>query len=303
MSDPARILLIGGSGFLSGTLAQQAVSQGHQVWAVTRGQRPLPEGVTPIVADRRNPESLQNAIQDTGLEWDFAVDCICYDPEDAAPAIAVLKNRTPHLVFVSTDFVFDPYHRVFPQPEETEHYLADGYGGKKRLCELEYLNGDTGDMAWTVARPCHIYGPGSKLGCLPLHGRDDDLIAKIQAGKSLQLVGGGHFLQQPILARDLSDLILSFRNNTQTYNEIFCTPGAETIESREFYGIIADVLGVARPPIEEISVHQFLEENPGQATFCCHRIYSQDKLKASGAKVPATPVAQGLQEHVESLLS
>ena len=31
-------------------------------------------------------------------------------------------------------------------------------------------------MQWTILRPCHIYGPGSQLGCLPLHGRDPKLI-------------------------------------------------------------------------------------------------------------------------------
>ena len=35
-----KVLVIGGSGFLSGTLARTALSQGHQVWTITRGQRP-----------------------------------------------------------------------------------------------------------------------------------------------------------------------------------------------------------------------------------------------------------------------
>lgn len=39
----AKILVIGGSGFVSGTLARTARDQGHEIWIVTRGQKPHPE--------------------------------------------------------------------------------------------------------------------------------------------------------------------------------------------------------------------------------------------------------------------
>ena len=45
ISSPS-ILLVGGSGFVSGALARLAVSQGYRVWTVTRGQHALPAGVT-----------------------------------------------------------------------------------------------------------------------------------------------------------------------------------------------------------------------------------------------------------------
>jgi nucleoside-diphosphate-sugar epimerase len=302
MSNPSNILLIGGSGFLSGTVARLAVAQGHKVWAITRGQRPMPKGVTPITADRRDTTAFSQAIESAGIEWDLVIDGIAYDPEHAQQDISVFRNKTPHLIFVSTDFVFNPAHRTFPQTEETDHYLPDGYGGKKRLCELEFLNDDTQDMNWTVVRPCHIYGPGSKLGCLPKHGRDDHILDRIRSGESLQLVGAGHFLQQPILARDLADLMLSMCGNTNTHNQIYCAAGPDIIESSQYYNIIADILGVNHPLIQEIPVTDFLTEHPGQLTFCCHRIYSLDKLKESGAKAPSTPITQGLKEHVESLL-
>lgn len=302
MSSPANILLIGGSGFVSGTTARRATAEGHHVWAVTRGLRPLPEGVRPIVADRKDRDGFAKAIASAKQTWDLVIDGIGYDPEDAQQDIAVFRDKTPHIVFISTDFVFDPAYRIFPQPEEARHFLKDGYGGKKRQCEIEFINGNTGAMHWSVVRPCHIYGPGSKLGCLPKHGRDDQIIDRIRKGEPLHLVGGGYFLQQPILARDLADLMLSLRGNPKTYGQIFQAAGPDIIESRQYYNLIADVLGVPHPPVEEIRVCDFLAENPGQVTFCCHRIYSLDKLRAAGARVPSTPIAQGLKEHAESLL-
>lgn len=299
----ADILLIGGSGFVSGTTANQALEQGHNVWAITRGKRPLADGITPITVDRDDREAFSNAISALNQKWDLVIDGIGYDPEDAQQDIAVFRDKTDHLVFISTDFVFDPAHRKFPQLEESDYYLPDIYGGKKRQCELEFINGDTGNMNWTIVRPCHIYGPGSKLGCLPNHGRDDNLIEHIREGKPLELVGGGHFLQQPILAKDLANLMLSLLGNAKTYGEIFQAAGPEIIESREFYFLIADILDVDHPKIIELPVGEYLKENPGRASFCCHRIYSLDKLKTTGATVPATPVYDGLKEHVQSLLS
>lgn len=294
------LLILGGSGFVSGTLARRAVAQGHRVWTVTRGQRPLPDGVTPLIADRRDQTAFEQAVASARTEWDLVVDCIGYDPADARQDIAVFRSRTPHLIFVSTDFVYDPARRRFPQGEEADAYASDGYGGQKRLCELEFVHGDTGDMAWTILRPCHIYGPGSLLGCLPLHSRDPQLLARLRAGEPLRLVGGGHFLQQPILAGDLTDLILSLAGNEKTHRQTFCAAGPDILESRDYYRIIADLLGVELK-IEEIPVRQRLTEHPDAAPFLCHRIYDLTRLRSIGAKVPATPVAQGLREHVESL--
>lgn len=297
-----KILSIGGSGFVSGTLARTALSQGHEIQVVTRGQRELPEGVKGIVADRKDRDGFAAAIAQQSGEWDLVVDCIGFDPEDAKQDVECFRGRTPHIAFISTDFVFDPKHRMFPQPEETEHYATEGYGGKKRACEEVLAGADLGDTAWTVVRPCHIYGPGSKLGCLPHHGRDEQIIDRIRSGETLKLVGGGYFLQQPILARDLCDLLLSLPGNTETYGKIFCAAGPDIIESRTYYDEIARVLGVSPAPIEEIDVQAHLAENPGAAPFMCHRIYSLERLRASGAAAPSTPFTTGIREHVESLV-
>lgn len=297
-----RILSIGGSGFVSGTLARAAIADGHEVEVVTRGQRELPDGVSGIVADRKDRAAFAETIAGLSGDWDLVVDCIGFDPEDAEQDVACFRDRASQIVFISTDFVFDPAHRVFPQPEETEHYTTEGYGGKKRQCERVLSEADLGRTEWTVIRPCHIYGPGSKLGCLPLHGRDDEIIDRIRKGETLKLVGGGYFLQQPILARDLADLILSCAGNSNTYGQIFCAAGPDIIESRTYYDEIARVLDVPPAPIEELDVQGHLAENPGAAPFMCHRIYSLARLEASGAAAHSTPFSTGIREHVESLI-
>lgn len=297
-----KLLIIGGSGFVSGTLARIALEQGHLVTTVTRGQRKVPEGVQSIIVDRKEREAFAEAIESHGGEWDLVADCIGFAPEDARQDIECLKNRARHLVFISTDFVFDPSDRVYPQPEDGAYRADNSYGHKKRLCELEILNADTGNMDWTILRPCHIYGPGSLLGCLPTHGRDPDLLQKMKAGQPLALVGGGHFLQQPIFAPDLAALILSCAGNKSCQGGIFNAAGPDIIESKKYYEIIADVLGV-RTSFVEIPVDEHLKVSPSQDAFLCHRIYDLTRLKEAGLKAPSTSIQDGLRLHAESLLN
>lgn len=295
-----QVLIIGGSGFVSGTMARAARDAGHEVTIVTRGQRPVPDGVRALTADRKEREVFATVIEEAGGTWDLAVDCIGYQAEDARQDVEVLGPRVGHLVFISTDFVFDPPRRAFPQPFDNPYFLTgEGYGPGKRACEEVLLSADT-PMRWTVLRPCHIYGPGSQLGCLPAHGRDPELIARMAAGEPLRLVGGGHFLQQPIFVRDLAGLALSVLDSDLAHRGIFCAAGPDIIESRRYYEIIAAELGV-EAHIEEIPVAEARVEHPEWASFLCHRIYDLTPLRLAGLRVPSTPIVAGLREHVASL--
>ena len=295
-------LIIGGSGFFSSTLARVAHAHGHHVWALTRGHQPLPDGVIGLVADRHNQAAFLRAIAEVDQHWDLVVDCIAFDPVDAHQDLAVFAKRARQLVLVSTDFVYHPAHRRLPQTEDSDEYTVEGYGGNKRRCERAFVDAGSGALPWTIVRPCHIYGPGSQLGCLPLHARDPQLIARLSAGEPLHLVGGGHFLQQPILARDLAELILSMAGNPLTYGQVFCAAGPEIIESRDYYRVIATILGVDLG-IEEVAVAEYLGAHPEAAPYLCHRIYDLTKLHDAGLRLPGTPLELGLREHVRSLLA
>lgn len=303
-----RVLVIGGSGHVSGAVVRAAVERGDEVWAVTRGQRErAAPGVTWLTADRQAAGAMEQAVAAQGVVWDLVVDCIGFDLPHMEQDVELFRQRARHLVFISTDFVYDPARRTFPQPEETDHYATGGegsqdYGHKKRQCELALAAADTGEMAWTVMRPCHIYGPTSQLGCLPLHGRDPQLIDKLRAGEALHLVGGGHFLQQPVLVGDLARAILSVGGHGGAAGRIYNVAGPDIVESWQYYQMVADALGVGLE-VEEVSVQAYRAANPGHAPFLCHRIYDLSRLGASGLVAPATPLAEGLRLHVEGLLA
>lgn len=296
-----QILILGGSGFLSGTLARRAVADGHRVTVVTRGQRDLPDGVDSIVVDRTDRPAFAEAL--SNRKADLVVDCIGFQRDDATQDLDVFGGRVAHLVFVSTDFVYDPAQRRFPEREEGGAYLqSDDYGGRKRRCELKFLESQPTETSWTVFRPGHIYGPGSRLGCLPNAARDPELVPNLQAGRPLQLVAEGRFLQQPVFAPDFAELILSVPGCDAARNRIFCLGGPAAIESVHYYQILADALEVELR-VEPLDTQAWLAEHPQAAPFCCHRFYDLTALRSSGLKAPTTPLEVGLQVHLDSVLA
>ncbi len=297
-----KMLVIGGSGFVSGAMVRDALAAGHEVWGLSRGNKPVPAGATAITADRHDAAAFAKAVADAGVTWELVIDCIGFNADDARQDMQVFAGRTKHLAFISTDCVISGERRPWRVDETYEHFTSSPYGANKRAAEQALIDAGTDRLPWTVLRPGHIYGPGSQLGCLPLHGRDPKLIDRLRAGEPLKLIGGGHLLQQPICVHDLTAMALGCADNERAVGEIYMAPGADVIASWVYYRIIADVLGVELR-IEETSISGFLEANPTMDGFTCHRAYDDSKARSHGLSMPATPLAEGLQKHVEWMLS
>lgn len=293
-----KLLMIGGSGGLSGCLARRAMEQGHEVWAVTRGKRPLPEGVHSICADRGDEEQFRLALLGQGMKWDAALDCICMKASHAQQDLAVLPEVTGRLVVISTDSVYDPLHKEVPQAENTDYYeRGEDYAGNKRRMEEVFLKDKTSGFCWTIFRPGHIYGPGFMLGCFPEHSRQPELLDHIRAGRPLRLVGGGKYLTQPIFVEDLAQCMLDCLDQQGTFNEIFCIGGPAAVPNREYYELIGKITG---HPVtfQEIPEKGYREAHPEYSGHLCDRSYSLDKLKHAGVKLPGTSLEEGLRNHI-----
>jgi len=297
-TTPLRILIIGGSGFVSGTLARMAMDRGHEVTVVTRGQRAVPSGVAAVTVDRNDRVEFARRIPSLA-EWDLVVDAIGYTPDDARQDVEVFGGRTRRLIFISTDFVYDPNSRRIPRTEHGTAYATDGYGGLKRQAEVILEQTPVALLPWTILRPSHIYGPGSLPGCLPMHGRDPHLIEHILESRPLRLVEGGRFLQHPVFAPDLADTILSAAGNTGAIGRVLNIAGPDVIGSHAYFRMLGKLLE-REVTIEAVPVGDFLAEHPEKAPFCCDRVYDLTALKASGLRVPATSLECGLRQQLNS---
>lgn len=297
-----KALIIGGSGGLSGRLAVLA-KESYDVWTLTRGKRPLPEGVTPITADREDSVTFKDAVFGQNIRWDVVFDCICMNELHAEQDLQVLSKVTDRLVVISTDSVYDPKKKRTPQNEQGIFIEEQGapsactYAGNKRKMEhifLDYFK-NASNLNVTLFRPGHIYGPGFLLGCFPEHSRQDNLLQLIANNEPLRLVGGGIYLTQPIFVDDLAHAMLNCVDKEKTYNEIFCIGGPEAVENKCYYEIIGELLGKT-VTVTEISLTGYAETHPGFAGHLCHRIYDLSKLKETGVPLPSTTLYDGMKQ-------
>lgn len=295
-----KLLLIGGSGQLSGRLAQMALEQGHDVWTVTRGVRPLPDGVHSLVADREDADALHNALTAEDIRWDALLDCVCHTPHHAQVDLQAAAPFVNRMVIVSTDSVYSPYHKNVPQDEWAETYMADGgYGHNKRLMEQVFEVSEP-QIRWTIFRPGHILGPGFWLGCFPEQSRQPDLLQQIRSGKPMRLVGGGAFLIHPIFVDDMAQAMLDCIDKPAAHREIFCIGGPEAVPNRRYYELIGKITGCP-VTFEEIPLEGYLEAHPEYSGHLCHRCYTLEKMRNAGIPLPATTLEEGLRRHIRWL--
>ncbi len=301
-----KALIIGGSGGLSGRLAALAKDE-YEVWAVTRGQRPLGDGIHLLKADRNDTENFKKTILEADTNWDIVFDCICMNEKHALQDLNVFPGITKRLVVISTDSVYDPLRKDTPQKEDGYFVEEEGepetltYAGNKRRMEHIFINnfGST-TLAVTLFRPGHIYGPGFLIGCYPEHSRQKELPQLILDKEPISLVGGGIYLTQPIFVDDLANSMLDCADKQGTYNRIFCIGGPKAVENRRYYEIIGQLLD-REVNMKEIPLTGYLEEHPEYSGHLCHRIYDLSALRDAGVQLPDTSLETGLKIHLNSL--
>ena len=172
MSGTARVLILGGTAWLGGEVARQAVAAGHDVTCLARGESgSAPAGVTWVRADRNAPEAYREVAD---RRWDLVVD-VSRQPGQVRTAVAALADRAAHWVFVSTGSVYADHSGPVAGPDSTLLPALDGdvasmedYGPGKVACERLCRDARGDDLL--VARSGLIAGhgdPSDRFGYWP----------------------------------------------------------------------------------------------------------------------------------------
>ncbi len=159
-----RILVLGGTLFLSRAVAADAVARGHDVTCAARGESgPVPDGATHVHLDREDPDW-------SGLAgpWDAVVD-VARTPSWVAAALDHLADA--HWTFVSSISVYADHSipdgtpetlpLLPPITEDVEQDTAEKYGSSKVGCEQDVLARAREAL---IVRPGLIIGPGDPSG-------------------------------------------------------------------------------------------------------------------------------------------
>ena len=209
-----KLLVLGGTRFLSREAAVQAVARGWDVTCACRGESgPVPDGATHLPWDRSDepPAALADGA------WDAVVD-VTRLPSHARTAVAAVPDA--HWVFVSTISVYpdnsSPDSDTLARPITEDVDLAvdpEAYGGMKVACEQVVRSGAP---SWVVARPGLIVGPGDPTGRFAYWPQ------RLARGGEVLAPGRPEDVVQVIDVRDLAAwlLVLAEERTTGTYDAV-----------------------------------------------------------------------------------
>jgi nucleoside-diphosphate-sugar epimerase len=199
------ILVMGGTEFVSSSLAKHLIDKGYTVDIFTRGMKPVRfEGVRyHIKGDRKSAKDLKTALWNK--KYDYVFDISAYTKEDVEKLVGSLnKDKLKKYIFCSSGAVYNASNEMikedFPRGENANWGV---YGRDKKEAE-DYLLSmwESEKLPVVIFRPTYIYGEGNNLY------RESYLFDRVTTGLAIPIPSGNTKTQ----FIHISDLVKSFES-------------------------------------------------------------------------------------------
>jgi nucleoside-diphosphate-sugar epimerase len=296
-----RCLVLGGSSFVGGRLVARLLDEGHDTAVLNRGRTGSPRpGVTQLIADRRDPDTIRAALADR--DWDAAFDVSGYimatDADNFLALLDVLDGRTGRYVFVSSVMAYAP-SGYFPWPE-TAPVTSDPpttYGGFKAFAEQALLErfAATG-FAATIARPAAIYGPENNI-----YDMESAMFLRLRRGLPILLPHQGLVLNSFGHVDELAAALLVMATHPDAPGEVFNISGVG-VTAGQYVQTLAEIAG-AVPDVRMVP-DQIIEKLDRPAycrlfTARHHSLIDMSKARSVLGLPPERPFREGHRETYE----
>ena len=292
-----RVLVIGGTEFISLHLVRALQRDGHEVCVLNRGRNPgrLPAGVRGLVCDRKDHAALRARL--AGERVDGLMD-IAYAPTTGADVEALLDalhGRVGHAVFVSTGRVHDhalpiPYHEDTPRSLYWGEYAKNKIEGEDACLRRHRERG----LPVTIVRPTHVYGP------LNTRNNETFFFDRLVRGRPVLVPGAGGWLRQFGHVEDLADAMARMLGAPAAFGRAYNVSGEEAITQIGFVELIADVI---KRPLTLVHVETPRGGTPvpfGQnLVYDCHAVYTTTRIRAELGIRPRYTLAAGIAQTFE----
>ena len=158
-----RVLVMGGTEFISLHLLQALQQRGHEVTVFNRGRHPdrLPAGVAAIAGDRKDHAALRERLGGAALRRRLRRHLRADAAARTWPRCVDALPASPHVLFVSTCRVYD-HALPIPYSEETAAQLLLGRlraAQDRRRGRAPRRATGTRGLPVTIVRPTHVMGP------------------------------------------------------------------------------------------------------------------------------------------------
>lgn len=283
-----KMLVMGGTSFVSKCFAMYAIEKGYTVDIFTRGRSQLDyEGVNEqIIGDRRNIEDLQKLSKKS---YDYVVDICAYTQDDVSMLSEALDTKNiKRYVLCSTCSVY-----MMPEdgkivdeesPKGFDKFYGGDYGYNKMKAEEYLLNSD---IPVTIFRPTYIYGEHNNIF------RDAYLFESIERGKvnTIEDIYPSQFVYVWDLVKSFESCLNNDKSIDQAYNVVNETPvnWSDWVEAG-FYAVgkRAKVCVFTQEMLKNTQEQVFPFGN-------ADIFFSGEKLKEHGLYVPKTSLREGLK--------
>lgn len=209
-----KVLVLGGTVFLSARVATDFLGRGHEVTCLSRSLATrAPQGAREVRADRAAGPQAYDGVRG---DWDVVID-VATDPRFVRDALDALGHGARHWTYISSCSVYADQNT--PDGDETQSVIApldvhdvsgpENYGASKSACESLCRAALEGRVL--IARPGLIVGPGDPSD------RGGYWPARFARGDQEVLVPQSRDLwSQQIDVRDLSQWLVSCAESNVT---------------------------------------------------------------------------------------
>lgn len=289
------ILVTGGTGFVSGALAEHLTKKGFTVDILTLGDKPLLfSGFrNHFIGDRHSSKFLQQCLHNKN--YDFVFDITAYTPDDIKKIISAINlSKLEKFVFCSSAAVYMPSNKIKKEdaPKGFNASWQD-YGYNKLLAErLLFDLHKKNNLSTVIFRPTYIYGEGNNLyrEAYFFDRMTNNLIIPIPDSKTRV-----QFIYIKDLVKTFESVIYSEIKGYEAFNLAFH-------EKVSWLKLIKATSTACRkkPLIKKISLHKTKKLKIPVRSFFPFRdetfLFSTQKLKNSDLFLPKTKLVTGMKK-------
>lgn len=238
------LLIIGGTGVLSGAVAKEAVKQGIVVTILHRGTKPhmIPTGAKSIIVDVNNDDAVRYSL--SKKHFDCIIDFICYNKRQLQHSFELFHAYTDQYVFVSTTCVYDALVPGVKNESSKKLFKPWDYSVEKCECE-EYLVKASTEVGvpYTIIRPCVTYD-NSRIpyGLVPVYGYHWTFIGRILNNKPVLTWGQGKARWNLMRVEDFAVGVVGTFGNSNAYYQAYNVSGDEAYSWQEVLNSLSKVI-------------------------------------------------------------
>jgi nucleoside-diphosphate-sugar epimerase len=281
----SRVVVIGATGHIGSYLVPRLVRGGHEVIALSRGER-APyhpsaqwDAVSRVTVDR-DAEDQAGTFGDriAELRPDVVMDMICFTAASARQLVDALRPSRPLLIHCGTIWVHGNALRV-PVTEDEPRTAYGEYGtGKAQIEALLHRETIAGGVPGVILHPGHISGPGWPV-ITPAGNLDPATWTQLATGKPLALPDLGLGILHHVHADDVAQAFERAMSRPAAIGASFHVVAEQAMTLRGLAAGVAAWFG--REPVLELTDWAGFERQAGAEQAQITREHTARSIAAS----------------------